>query len=584
MNYNLNTEHTGSTKDAFKKMLVFMRSEKRNLWFAFAVMLINSGLSMLTPYLIGYTIDNFIETKIYRGLLIFCGILLILYITSALTEYWQTKLMGSIGQRMLYSLRNAVFNKIQSLPVAFFNQNKAGDLISRINNDTERVNQFFSQSLMQFVDSIFMMIVATIFIIAIDPQLSIAALGPAIFILLSVRLVSGWVKKKNAASMKSAGLLSAEIQESLSNFKTILAFDRRDYFRKKFEAANEDNYKTSVLAGFANGVFTPVFSFFSNIAQLLVLAYGIYLISIGNFTIGLLISYIAYTQSFYRPLRQLATLWASFQSAMASWDRISIILNLESDLKYGENNQIKEVDGAPLMTIKDVSFKYPDGKKVLSSIDIELNKGKTYAFVGPTGGGKTTTASLMARLYDPDEGEIKLNGVPLKEYPGSMLSNKIGFILQEPFLFNGTLRDNIVYGNQELKNISEQDLNDLLHKEGFDELLSKFEGGLSTKIESGSESLSLGEKQIIAFIRTVLRKPELLILDEATANIDTVTEKQLEKILDHLPSSTTKVIIAHRLNTIANADQIFFVNACEVVNAGNFDHALKLLLENKRES
>lgn len=584
MNYSLDTDHKSSTRDAFKKMLVFMRGEKRNLVIALAVMLINSCISMITPYLIGYTIDHYIETKIYRGLFIFCGILFVLYVAAAFTEYIQTKLMGSIGQRMLFGLRNAVFNKIQTLPVAFFNQNKAGDLISRINNDTETVNQFFSQSLMQFIDSIFVMIVAVGFIIAIDPQLSIASLSPAIFIFIFVRIVSPWVKKKNAISMKKNGLLSAEIQESLSNFKTIIAFNRRDYFRKKFEVANNENYKASVIAGFANGIFTPVFTFFSNIAQLLVLAYGIYLISIGNFTIGLLISYIAYTQSFYRPLRQLATLWASFQSAMASWDRISIILNLESDLTYGDNNDLEPIKDAPLLTLKDVSFQYPDGKKVLNGINIELNKGKTYAFVGPTGGGKTTTASLIARLYDPNEGEIKLNGIPLKEYSSAALSKKIGFILQEPFLFNGTLRDNILYGNEELKNISSGKLSELLANEGFADLLSRFEMGLDAKIESSGDSLSLGEKQIIAFIRTVLRKPELLILDEATANIDTVTEKQLEKILDHLPEETTKVIIAHRLNTIANADQIYFVNACEVVNAGNIDHALKLLLENKRES
>lgn len=583
MDYNLNIEHKTSTKAALKKMLHFMKEEKRNLYIAFMVMALNSGIAMLTPYLIGYTIDHYIQTKIYRGLAIFSGILLGLFIISAVTDYLQTKIMGSIGQRMLYSLRNAVFNKIQSLPIAFFNQNKAGDLISRINNDTDRVNQFFSQSLLQFVDSIFTMTGAAIFLLVIHVELGASALIPAVFILIFVKLISPLVKKRNAASLKSTGGLSAEIQESLGNFKTIVAFNRRDYFRKKFNGANAINYKAAVGAGLVNTVFVPVFTLFSNIAQLIVLAFGIYLISTGNFTIGLLISFIAYVQYFYQPLRQLATLWASFQTAMAAWDRISIILNLESDLPQQTTDAITFED-APLLVFKNVSFKYPNGKEVLHDINFELEQGKKYAFVGPTGGGKTTTASLISRLYDPSEGNVYLNGKDLVNYSSDELSKKIGFILQEPFLFNGTVRDNILYGNEAYKLFDNEHLTQVLNDEGLGSLVDRFEAGLDTKIISGGDSMSLGEKQLIAFIRAVLRKPDLLILDEATANIDTITEKLLGDILEKLPSTTTEVVIAHRLNTIENADEIFFVNSGEVTAAGDFDHALKLLLEGKRES
>jgi ATP-binding cassette subfamily B protein len=584
MDYNLNKEHKTSTTAALKKMLQFMKEEKRNLMIAFVVMALNSGIAMLTPYLIGYTIDHYIQTKLYRGLMTFTGILLVLYIISAATDYLQTKIMGSIGQRMLYSLRNAVFNKIQSLPVAFFNQNKAGDLISRINNDTDKVNQFFSQSLLQFVDSIFMMMGAAIFLLAIHVELGAAALIPAAFILIFVKLISPIVKKKNAASLKSTGGLSAEIQESLGNFKTIVAFNRRDYFRKKFNVANLINYKASVSAGLINNVFMPVFTLFSNIAQLIVLAFGIYLISKGDFTIGLLISFIAYVQYFYQPLRQLATLWASFQTAMAAWDRISIILQLESDLTRKIQRHAIKIPNAPLLIFKDVSFQYPDGKKVLHNINFTLKQGQTVAFVGPTGGGKTTTASLIARLYDPTEGEVFFNGRDLRAYSAEELSSKIGFILQEPFLFNGSVRDNILYGNEAYKKLNNDQLNKVLRDADLESLVHRFENGLNTKIVSGGDSMSLGEKQLIAFIRAVLRKPHLLILDEATANIDTITEKLLEEILEKLPVSTTKVIIAHRLNTIENADEIFFVNSGEVTAAGNFENALQLLLEGKRES
>ena len=584
MNYNLNIEHKTSTASALKKMLSFMKDEKKSLFLAFGVMLLNSGISMLTPYLIGYTIDHYIQTKLYKGLFLFSGILLGLYLISAVTEYFQTKLMGSIGQRMLYSLRNQVFQRIQSLPIAFFNQNKAGDLISRINNDTDKVNQFFSQSLMQFVDSIFTMLGAVVFLLAINFELGAAALIPAVFILIFVQIISPLVKKKNAASMKSTGGLSGEIQESLTNFKTIIAFNRRDYFRNKFEGANNINYKAAVGAGLVNTVFMPVFTLFSNFAQLIVLAFGIYLVIQGNFTIGLLISFIAYTQVFYQPLRQMASLWASFQTAMASWDRIAVIMDLETDMKQQSagSNHLNGIES--LLTFKNVSFQYPGGKKVLHNINFNLQKGKTYALVGPTGGGKTTTASLIARLYDPTEGEIFFEGKYLKSFPDEERSRKIGFILQEPFLFNGTLRDNILYGNETFKLLNDEQLLDELKKSELHNLVLKFDEGLQTKIVSGGESMSLGEKQLLAFIRAVLRKPEILILDEATANIDTVTEKLLEDILQKLPVSTTKVIIAHRLNTIENADEIFFVNSGEVIAAGNFENALQLLLAEKRES
>ena len=584
MDYNLYKENKTSTSAAIRKMLYFMKGEKKNLVIAFVVMALNSGLSMLTPYLIGYTIDHYVQTKLLHGLMVFTGFLLSIYIVSAATDYLQTKIMGSIGIRMLYSLRNAVFNKIQSLPIAFFNQNKAGDLISRINNDTEKVNQFFSQSLMRFVDSIFTMLGAAIFLLAIHVELGAASLVPAVFILLFVRIISPWVKKKNAASLKSTGGLSAEIQEGLGNFKTIIAFNRRDYFRSKFNVANSVNYKASVGAGLVNGVFSPVFTLFSNIAQLIVLSFGIFLISKGEFTIGLLISFIAYVQYFYQPLQQLATLWASFQTAMAAWDRISVILNLESDMSQKKAIRHNHIKNGSLIDFKNVSFQYPGGKKVLHDINFKLNKGKTYAFVGPTGGGKTTTASLISRLYDPTAGEILLEGNDLKNYNSAELSQKIGFILQEPFLFNGTVRDNILYGNEKLKNLDQDQLMMELKNEGLANLVERFEKGLDTKIVSGGDSMSLGEKQLIAFMRAVLRKPEILILDEATANIDTITEKLLENILQKLPSETTKVIIAHRLNTIQNADEIFFVNSGQVTAAGNFENALQLLLEGKRES
>jgi ATP-binding cassette subfamily B protein len=585
-NYNLNQISSAgekkSTLKALNKLLQLIRAERPNLLKALAAILLNSGLLLLGPYLVGHTIDTYIRTKQYHGVLVFSGILLVMYLTAMVTGYFQTKLMGGVGQRMLFTLRNAIFTKLQELPVGFFNQNKAGDLISRVNNDTDKLNQFFSQSLMQFIGSIMTMIGAGIFLLSINVKLGAAGLFPAVLILVFTALLSPWVKRKNAVNLKSTGGMSAEIQESLNNFKVIIAFNRRDYFRKKFDQANHENYKTAIGAGLANNIFMPVYGMLSSFAQLIVLLYGIHLISIGEFSIGLLVSYLSYATNFYNPLRQLAALWASFQVAMAGWDRISQILSLETDLVAVE--VAEEEKQAALLEFRNVHFGYEQDRDILHDISFKLEKGKTYALIGPTGGGKTTTASLIARLYDAGKGTVLLQGKDIRSYPAAERSKKIGFILQEPFLFSGTVKDNILYGNEIYKDYSNAQLEEVIRGSNLGELLAIFDEGLETKVTSGSDNISLGQKQLIAFMRAVLRKPDLLILDEATANIDTVTEQLLGAILKKLPAETTLVIIAHRLNTIENADQIFFVNSGEVQKAGTMKHAMEMLLEGKRST
>jgi len=231
-----------------------------------------------------------------------------------------------------------------------------------------------------------------------------------------------------------------------------------------------------------------------------------------------------------------------------------------------------------------VNFAYHNGKEVLHNINITLEKGKTYALVGPTGGGKTTTASLIARLYDPTGGTIFLNGKDIRNYTDAERTKKIGVILQEPILFTGTVRENILYGNNDYAEYSSDMLETVLKDAGLERLLERFDKGLETPLTASGDAVSLGQKQLIAFIRAVLRNPDILILDEATANIDTVTEQLLEEILHNLPTTTTNIIIAHRLNTIENADEIFFVNSGEVLQAGSKEHALEMLLHHERKS
>lgn len=580
MNYKLNTGGADTAKEpvweALRRLLPLMAGEGRNVLIALVALLVTSGASLLTPIIISHIVDTFIAGKDYAGLLAWSGVLLAVFLVALVSGYTQTRTMGGVGRRILFNLRNAIFTKLQDLPVAFFNQNRSGDLISRINNDTDKLNQFFAQALMQFLGNAFLIVGAGILLLVLNIRLGGAALLPAVAVLLVTQLISGWVRRASFASLQTLGNLSGEIQESLANFKVIVAFNRLDYFRDKFAVANAANYAASVRAGAASNVFIPLYGLASTLGQLVVLAYGVSLIASGDLTVGLLIGFLLYVTNFYTPLRQLASIWSSLQLALAAFDRISEVLALQSDMSVVPVEG--QADAAPVLRFDNVSFRYPDGKDVLKAVSFALERGKTYALIGPTGGGKTTTASLMARLYDPSAGSVLLDGKDIRAYSAEERASKIGFILQEPFLFTGTVRDNIVYGNAAVAALSDGELTGRLESAGLSALLSRFDKGLETPVSSAGEAMSLGQKQLIAFIRAALRKPELLILDEATANIDTVTEQLLGEILKQLPASTTKVVIAHRLNTIDSADEIFFVNGGTVTAAGSMDNAVNMLL------
>ena len=432
---------------ALRRLVPLLKQEGRSVAIALIAIFISSAATLIVPILIGHTVDVYIKNKNFNGVLEFSVILGGVYIIGLIASYIQVKTMGGVGRRLLFSLRNAIFDKLQELPVAFFNQNKEGDIISRINNDTDKLNQFFSQALMQFVSNIVLILGTGIFILVINIRLGSIALIPAVIALVATQLLSPWVKRTSLRSLRTLGAMSGEIAESLNNFKVIIAFNRLDYFRKKFKEANAENYKASISAGVASNIFNPIYTLTGILGQIVVLVYGIYLISAGHFTIGLLISFLLYINNFYNPLRQLASVWSSLQLALAGLDRISEILALESNMKILSPEETSEHTpnlsaSSPTLEFKNVFFKYSEGKEVLRNVNFKLEKGKTYALVGPTGGGKTTTASLMARLYDPTEGTVYLEGQDIRYYQPSERAKKIGFILQEPFLFTGTVYEN----------------------------------------------------------------------------------------------------------------------------------------------
>ena len=586
MDYALKTAEPGGKREtlvsAVRALGPLLAGERANISIALVCVIATSAANLLSPVLIARVIDTAIAHADYGALLRYAGLLAAVYVVSLGTSYLQTLRTGTVGRNVLFRLRNQLFTHLSDLPIAFFAQNRAGDLISRVNSDTDRINQFFSQALMQTFGNLFLVMGAGILLLALNWRLGLLAMVPALAMLLITRTLSPWVKRTNRASLDSLGALSGDISESLANFQVIVAFNRVDYLREKFSAANARNYRAAVKAGISSGLFVPLYTLAGATGSILVLGLGVWLIGRHELTVGLLIGYLLYVTAFYNPLRQLATVWSSLQMAMAALDRVSEVLNLKTNLV-----QVPDAAGRgprALLAFEDVGFSYPGGKQVLNKVSFALDPGRTYALVGPTGGGKTTTAMLMARLYDPSQGKVYLDGRDIRSFTAAERADKIGFILQEPFLFSGTVRDNIVYGHGELGQLADEALAERIAARGLEGFIARFHEGLATPIKNGGDGLSLGQKQLVAFLRAVLREPEILILDEATANIDTVTEQLLEEVLDKLPPATTKVIIAHRLNTIRNADDIFFVGGGGLTEAGSMEHAMDMLLSGARDS
>ena len=592
MNYQLDLPEENKQKlnslDLIKSLYRFIKGSRLMFAVAFVFLLINSATTIIVPFLTGDVTNKYLPTGDKENLLKAVALIALIYMVGSVASYFQIRTMGRVGQSILFRIRNAIFEKIQSLPLAFFNANKSGDLISRINNDTEKMNQAFSETILRFTGDIVVIIGIGVAMLALNPQLgSIAWIVLAIMLLITWGL-SGWIKTRNDASLQKLGELSGQIQESLSNFKVTVVFNRRDYFRNSFHKVNQENQRAATLTGIANGMLVPLYNYAAAVGTVLILVFGIQILLLDKIAAGVmpefgsLLTFILYANIFFNPLKEMAELFAQVQTAIASWTRINKILRLENNLQQLD---IPDQDSSTaLMRFHNVSFGYDPENIVINKINMELEAGKTYALVGPTGGGKSTTASLMARLYDISEGQIFFKGRDIRTYSADELASQIGFILQEPFMFLGTLADNIKYGNDALADYSEEQLTDKLNTLGLEKLISRFPEGLATSISAGAENISLGQKQLVAFVRILLRTPKLLILDEATANVDTVTEALLEEILGKLPADTTKVIIAHRLNTIEDADQIFFIANGSIEKPMDFKSALHLIETSKGKS
>jgi len=568
---------------AMKSLWPFVKPELRYLMAGGVLVILNSIFNVAMPFLVGRIIDLAIVEKNPVLLLWSLAGMLALFIGGLITNLGQIWMMGIAAQRILLRLRAEVFGHLQVLSLTYFQQHAAGDLTARITNDTDKLNQLFSESLTRFVGSGMVVVGIGVVMLILQPTLALVALSIAAVLIFVTILISPMVQRLNSSSLTRVGDLASQLRDVLLNYKIVVAYNIRQFFKEQFTLVNIDAYNAALKSGVANTFIIPLFDFAGNLAVLAVLGAGIYLLDQGLITIGLLISFLAYTDRFYQPLRILASIWSNIQSALAAWGRVDQVISEPAETDGAIVAPLAADVGQPLIEFKDVSFGYTTDKVVLHKTSLSFEVGKTYALVGPTGGGKSTLASLVSRLYRPTHGEISLLGKSLNDYHLVSVSSAIGFILQEPVFFSGTLADNLRYGNIELGSYTDDQLQTHLDAHDFKVVIEKFPEGLKTSL-SAQQPLSLGQRQLAAFLRAVLRQPLLLILDEATANVDTITEQLLQRLLDKLPKTTTKIVIAHRLQTIREADQILFINQGKVQPALSFEAAVNMVARARRKS
>ncbi|MEX0596543.1 MAG: ABC transporter ATP-binding protein, partial [Candidatus Paceibacterota bacterium] len=430
--YNLSKSNSSkpSFKDSLSTILPLFQGEKKNIILIIITVLINIGTGVVTPYIITRAIDGPIANKDITNLALMSLGLIVLFISSGIAAYGQARIMGYVSQRVLYRLRAKVFASLQDLPIDFFNRNKAGDLISRINNDTNKINQFLSEGVLRFTSLFFSLIGIAIMMLYLNWQLASIVFLLTATILIITRIATPFIEKINKIGLENQGSLSSEVQEGLLNFNAIVAFQIQDYYRANFNNISQAVYKTKIQTNILNDNIAPLYTFVANLSQIILLAMGVNFILSGSITIGLLIGFLAYAQKFFEPLRILGSIIGSLQGALAAWNRVQEIISLESNLGLEEDKSgIKQTKTKYILEFENVHFGY-DEKTIINNMSFTLEKGKTYALVGPTGGGKSTTASLMARLYDTQQGIIKLDNKDIRTYTESDRTKIIGFILQ----------------------------------------------------------------------------------------------------------------------------------------------------------
>jgi len=523
------------------------------------------------PWLIGRAIDRHIlrgdATGLSRTMLILLGI----YLLGTFASRGQVYGVGSIAQRLLASMRKRIFDRIQHLPLSFFDRRPIGDLMSRVTNDVETLNQLFSQGLTQLIGSIFSLAGILVAMLFLQWNLALACFAIIPVMLLTTAFFARRARKAFRLTRETVGDVTAGLQEDIVGVREAQAFNRTERNIARFRERNAANRDANIQAVAITSAFSPAIDVLSTLATALVIGYGGYLVFEGSLSVGVLTAFLIYVQQFFRPIQLVSQVYTQAQSALAGAERIYEILNTEPEPQDPpEAKNAGALEGR--ISFENVTFAYELGRPVLHDVSFEVEPGQTVALVGPTGAGKTTIASLIPRFYDATEGAVRIDSRDVRGFQRKDLRRNIGIVLQEPFLFSGSIAQNIGYGRDDASREDVEAAARAVDAHGF---IAALPEGYDTVLGEGGGSLSQGQRQLLSFARAVLTDPRILILDEATSNIDTRTEAIIQEALATLLKGRTSVVIAHRLSTIRNANVILAISDGRIAERGTHEELLE---------
>jgi ATP-binding cassette subfamily B protein/subfamily B ATP-binding cassette protein MsbA len=553
-----------------RRLIGELKPHRGVVFAAFGFILANAVGQAAGPWMVSRAIDHDIVGHDGAGLLRSITILLGIYLTTALCQRGQTRRIGTIGQHLLAELRGKLFAQLQRLPLSYFDKRPIGDLMSRLLSDVDTLNQLFSQGLTQLLGSVLALVGILIAMLILNWRLALVCYTIIPAMLATTAFFAARARAAFRKTRKTVGDVTANLQEDIVGVRQAQALNRTDVNIQRFRDRNAANRDANVAAVGITAAFPPAIDILSTLSIALVIGYGGWLVFGGKLSIGLLAAFLIYTQQFFRPVQLAASVYTLIQSALAGAERIYGILDAEREPPDAPDAiELERLEGR--IAFEKVSFAYDPARPVLSDVTFEVAPGQTVALVGKTGAGKTTIAGLIPRFYDVTGGHVLVDGHDVRALTRKSLRRPIAMVLQEPFLFTGTLADNIAYGRA---SATPAEIEAAARAVGAHDFIAALSNGYASTIGEGGGTLSQGQRQLVAFARAVLADPRILILDEATANIDTRTEALIQQALARILAGRTSIVIAHRLSTIRRADLILVVDGGRIVERGTHDQLI----------